>query len=57
MVRYRVSAPGATTTPEAEGSGKSLKKAGTTEAQAILGPTVLGGRLVVSGVIYWSRCI
>ena len=33
MVRYGVSAPGAATPPRAEGSGKSLEDAGTTETQ------------------------
>jgi hypothetical protein len=34
VVKHGVSAPGAATTPEAEGSGKSPEGAGTTEAQA-----------------------
>jgi hypothetical protein len=38
VVKYGVSALGAATAPEAEGSSKSPKGAGTTEAQVLLGP-------------------
>ena len=30
---------------------------GSCDSQVLLGRPVLGGRLVVSGVIYWSRCV